>query len=698
MITALISMTSTNIAVCQDTNPFFEDYDAPFGIPPFDQITDEHYGPAFEKGMAEHLAEIEAIANNPEPATIENTLVALDQSGKLLDRVSSVFFNLSSSDTNETIEDLELEYSPRLSAHNDAIVLNEKLFERVNAVWEMRTRIRVERETLKLMEETFKKFKRGGALLSAEDKKRVTEINAELASLDVKFGQNLLAETKDFKLVIDNVEDLAGLPDSSIAAAAEAAESAEMQGKWVFTTDRSSMYPFLTYSPNREFREQIYNAYIARADNDNEHDNKLIVARTAALRAERAQLLGYPTHAHYVLEETMAKTPEKVYELLNKVWEPAVARAKTEVVEMQKIVDDEGGDFKIAGYDWWYYAEKVREEKYAFEEEALKPYFPLDACREGVFDVATKLFGVTFHEINDVPLYHEDAQAFEVKDADGTHLGVFICDYYTRESKRGGAWMSNFREQSNTGESIRPIVVNVCNFPPPVDGEPSLLTFDQVTTLFHEFGHALHGLLSQVKYKSLAGTNVPRDYVEFPAQLLEHWAGEPEVLKNFAKHFETGEVIPEELIKKVLKAAKFNQGFKNTEYLAAAFLDMDWHTQTNPQERDTNAFEKESLERIGLIPEIESRYRSTQFQHIFSGGYSSGYYSYLWSAVLDSDGFDAFKQSGDLFDPELAAKYRKNILETGGTDEGMNLYKAFRGAEPSIDALLKDRGLDGSNE
>ena len=689
------NLVNTSQAIAQ-SNPFLNRYTAKFGIPPFDRIQTKHYVPAFEKGMADHLKEIDEIANNSEPATFENTIVALDETGKLLDKVANVFFNLSSSNTNEEIQKIQLEISPQLSAHEDKILLNEKLFKRVNKVWEARKATGYQQEAFRLLEETFKQFKRGGALLSEEDKEKVTKINSEIATLSVKFGQNLLDETNAYKMFIADKKELDGLPDAIISAAADAATEAGEEGKWLFTPHRSSMYPFLTYSTNRKRREEIYNAYVMRGDNGNDEDNKQIVARLASLRFQRAQLLGYPTHAHYILEEHMAKEPAKVYELLMKLWKPALARAKQEVADMQEIADSEGGDFKIAGCDWWHYAEKVRAKKYALDEEDLKPYFSLKATQQGAFAVANRLFGVTFTEMDGVELYHPDAQVFEVKNSDGSHLGVFIADYYTRKSKRGGAWMSNFRDQSNLKEQVRPIVVNVCNFAPPVGDQPSLLTFEQVTTLFHEFGHALHGLLTNTKYQSLSGTNVPRDFVEFPAQILEHWASEPSVLKEYALHYKTGEPIPDELIKKIQNASKFNQGFANTEYLAASLLDMDWHTLDTAEVQDTAEFEKKSLAKIGLIDEIESRYRSTYFSHIFAGGYSSGYYSYIWSAVLDSDGFSAFKESGDLFNPDLASKYRRFVLEAGGTYEAMDAYKSFRGSEPKIEPLLRKRGLDGS--
>ncbi len=688
-------------------NPFYQEWDTPYGVPPFDQIKDEHYMPAFEKGMEENLAEIDNIVNNPESPTFANTLEELERTGKLLTKVRSVFFNLTGSNTNPRLQELQRELSPMLSAHYDKITLNEALFKRVEEVYQDRDNLELSNEQLKLLEDTRKSFVRSGALLNEEQKAQITEINSKLSELTTAFGQNLLAETNGFELILDET-DLDGLSEGIIAAASETAtqkmenaitevEQLKYEGKYVFTPHRSSMYPFLTESNRRDLREKLYKSYIQRGDNDNETDNKEIAAQIAKLRSERAQLMGYETHAHFVLEERMLKTPAEVYDLLMQLWKPALERAKAEVADMQAVADNEGNDFQIAGWDWWQYSEKVRKAKYDLDEAALKPYLTLDNVLNGVFETTNKLWGLTYTERFDINVYHPDARVWEVKDKDGSHLGVFIGDYFTRSNKRGGAWMSSFKGQSNLDGRERPIVVNVCNFPAPVGDDPALLSFENVVTLFHEFGHAMHGIMTNVTYGSMAGTSGPRDFTEFPAQILEHWASEPEILKSFATHYQTNEVIPDELIDKLLKASKFNQGFANTEYLAASLLDMDWHTiKADEEVKDADAFEAASLAKIGLIDEIAPRYRSTYFAHIFSGGYSSGYYSYVHSAVLDSDGFEAFKEAGDVFDPELASKLRTHVYEKGSTEEAMELYKQFRGRQPEIDALLRVRGLDGS--
>ena len=534
-------------------------------------------------------------------------------------------------------------------------------------------------------------------------------LNSKISELSTAFGQNLLAETNGFEMIL-NKEDLEGLSEGVISAASEAAsnkmeeadsdeEKNKYENKYVFTPHRSSMYPFLTESTRRDLREILYKSYVMRGDNNNEFDNKKIAAQIAKLRAERANIMGYKTHAHFILEENMLKTPEEVYDLLLQLWRPALKRAKVEVADMQAVADAEGQDFKVAAWDWWHYSEKVRKSKYDLDEAAIKPYLSLDNVIQGVFTTTNKLWGLNFREIFDIDLYHPDARVWEVTDKDGSHLAIFIGDYFTRSNKRGGAWMSSFKGQSNLDGRERPIVVNVCNFPAPVGDNPSLLSFDNVVTLFHEFGHAMHGTLTDVTYGSMAGTSGPRDFIELPSQLLEHWASEPEVLKSFATHYETGEPIPDELIEKLLKASKFNQGFINTEYLAAALLDMDWHTISAKETiKDANSFEQKSLSEIGLIDEIAARYRTTYFAHIFSGGYSSGYYSYVHAAVLDSDGFEAFKEAGDVFDAELSSKLRKHIYEKGSTEEAMDLYVNFRGRKPIIAPLLKVRGLDGSSD
>ena len=688
-------------------NPFFQEWNTAYEVPPFMDIKDEHYMPAYQKGMEENLSEIDLIVNNPEAPTFANTIEELERTGKLLTKVARVFSNLASSNTNPKLQELQRELSPMLSAHYDKISLNEGLFNRVEAIWQEKESLDLTSEQRKLLEDTRKQFVRSGALMSEEQKKQITEINSKISGLSTSFGQNLLAETNGFELIL-NLSDLDGLSDGVIAAALDAAsqkmEKAETEeekqsykDKYVFTPHRSSMYPFLTESTRRDLREKLYKSYVMRGDNNNETDNKEIAAQIAKLRAERAQIMGYKTHAHFVLDDNMLKTPEEVYDLLTKLWKPAVKRAKVEVADMQDVADAEGQNFKIAAWDWWHYSEKVRKEKYNLDESAIKPYLSLDNVLKGVFSTTNKLWGLNFTEIFDIDLYHPDARVWEVTDKDGSHLGVFIGDYFTRSNKRGGAWMSSFKGQSNLDGRERPIVVNVCNFPAPVGDNPALLSFDNVVTLFHEFGHAMHGTLTDVTYGSMAGTSGPRDFIELPSQLLEHWASEPEVLKSFATHYETGEPIPDDLIEKLLNASKFNQGFINTEYLAASLLDMDWHTISAEEDlKDANRFESQSMKKVGLIDEIAPRYRTTYFAHIFSGGYSSGYYSYVHAAVLDSDAFEAFKEAGDVFDPNLSSKLRATIYSKGSTEEAMDLFVQFRGRKADIGPLLKVRGLDGS--
>ena len=688
-------------------NPFFQEWKTSYEVPPFMDIKDEHYMPAYKKGMEENLKEINAIVQNTEPPTFTNTIEELERSGKLLSKVGRVFSNLASSNTNPQLQELQRELSPMLSAHSDKILLNKDLFKRVEAIWQDRENINLTSEQLKLLGDTRKQFVRSGALMNETQKKKISEINSEISALTTLFGQNLLAETNGFELILSE-SDLEGLSENIIAAASEAAsqkmdkaetadEKQKYKDKYLFTPHRSSMYPFLTESTRRDLREILYKSYVMRGDNNNETDNKQIAAKIAKLRAERAKIMGYKTHAHFVLEENMLKTPNEVYELLIKLWEPAVKRAKAEVADMQAVADAEGQNFEIAAWDWWHYSEKVRKEKYDLDESAIKPYLSLDNVLQGVFNTTNKLWGLNFTELFDIDLYHPDARVWEVTDIDGSHLGIFIGDYFTRSNKRGGAWMSSFKGQSNLDGRERPIVVNVCNFPAPVGDNPALLSFDNVVTLFHEFGHAMHGTLTDVTYGSMAGTSGPRDFIELPSQLLEHWASEPQILKSFATHYETGEPIPDELIQKLLNASKFNQGFINTEYLAASLLDMDWHTiSANDELKDANKFELKSMKKVGLIDEIAPRYRTTYFAHIFSGGYSSGYYSYVHAAVLDSDAFEAFKEAGDVFDPKLSSKLRSSIYSMGSTEEAMDLFVNFRGRKPVIEPLLKVRGLDGS--
>jgi len=674
-------------------NPFFSEFDTPFNVPPFDKIKEEHFLPAIKEGIKQEQEEIDAIADNRKAPTFENTIETLERSGALLVKVNNVFNNLRSAHTNDELQRIAQEVAPLISKHNDDILLNPRLFERVKAVNDIKEQLDLSVEQSMLLERIYKNFVRGGANLSLDKQAELRKINEELSVLTLKFGENVLKETNTFKMVIEDRADLAGLPESVIIGAAEAADAVGESGKWVFTIHKPSMIPFLQYSENRGLREKIFKAYINKGDNNNELDNKAVLSKIAALRVKRAQLLGYKTHADFVLENNMAKKPENVYDFLYQIWKPALKIAKKEANELQEMINNEGGNFKLEPWDWWYYAEKLRKKKYDLDDSALRPYFKLENVVDGAFTVANRLYGLTFEEITDIPKYHEDVKVFEVKDADGSHLGVFYTDYFPRASKRGGAWMNNLRDQyRQNGKDIRPVIANVGNFSKPIGDNPSLLTFEEVSTLFHEFGHALHGLLSKCTYSMLSGTSVPRDFVELPSQIMENWAGDPEALQLYAKHYQTGEPIPQSLIDKLKNSSFFNQGFITIEYLAASFLDMDWHTLTEAEELDANTFEKKSLDKIGLLPEIIVRYRSSYFNHIFSGGYSSGYYSYIWAEVLDADAFEAFKENG-IFDRSTAQSFRKNILERGGTEDPMILYKRFRGAEPNIEALLKNRGL-----
>ena len=700
VITFLFIILITFSSIQAMENPFYKNYKTQFEIPPFSEIEEKHFMPAYFKGMEEHNNEIVQIIQNTEKPSFENVIIAMERSGELLDKVNAVFFNLSGSATNKKLQEIEKEISPKLSQHYDSISLNPYIFKKVSLLWEDVDNLNLSQEERKILEETYKRFIRSGALLEGLDKDRYADINQEISKLSVQFSQNLLAETNNFEIILSR-DDLKGLPEDIVNLAKEEADNKfkktsdkKYANKYIFTSHRSSMYPFLTYSERRDLREKLYTGYIMRGDNDNEYDNKNITSKIASLRVEKANILGFETHAHYVLDNTMAKTPEAVYELLNQLWEPALSRAKNELQELQKFVNEEGQNFKIASWDWWYYSEKVRKDKYNIDEEELKNFFTLDNTIDGIFKTANKLFGLTFEEKFDIELYHPDARVWQVKDKNGSHLGLYIGDYYTRSSKRGGAWMSTFKDQSNFDGRERPIVINVCNFPPPSKDKPSLLSFEHVTTLFHEFGHGLHGLLTNTHYRSLSGTSVSRDFVEFPSQVLEHWASEPELLKSYAKHYKTGEVISDELIDKMKNASKFNQGFANTEYLAATYLDMDWHSLESTDIQDTNDFERKSLEKIGLIDEIVSRYRTTYFQHIFTSSYSAGYYSYIWAAVLDSDAFAAFKESGDIYNQDLANKYREYILEKGGTENPMERYQKFRGSNPNIGPLPEHRGLN----
>ena len=673
-------------------NPFFEEYETPFKIPPFEKIKFEHYEPAFMQGIDEHQKEIVKIAQNEKEPTFENTLEALESSGKTLDKVANVFYNLLGSNTNDEFDALAVKMSPLLSAHNDKILLNKELFERIKILKSNEPSLKLSDEQKRLLDETYKRFQRAGANLDQEAMIRLTEINSSLSSLSVQFDQNVLKETNGYSLIIDDPDDLQGLPNEEIRQASLLASSEGHDGKWVFKPTRVSMYPFLTYSEKRELRENLYKSYILRGDNDNDFDNKEIIKKMVALRKEKANLMGFETHADYVLDNTMAKTTLNVNKLLDTGWNPGIEKAKGEVEAMQEIILEEGGNFKLEAWDWWHYSEKLRQEKFDFKEEEVKPYFSEDKVLKGAFEVAKKLFEITFTERDDLPKYREDIRTFVVEDFNNQVIGIFYTDFTQRPNKGGGAWMNTFRSQSKFEGKTIPIVINVCNFPPKnVDGV-SLLSFEQVETLFHEFGHGLHGLLSDVNYPSLSGTAVTRDYVEFPSQMMETWAREPEVSKTFAKHYITGETIPDELLAKISEAGTFNEGFDPSEYVAAAYLDMAFHMEKDSIE-DIDAFEDETLKNLGLIPEIESRYRSTYFGHIFAGGYSSGYYSYLWTEVLEADAFEAFKQNG-LYHKETADKLKKYVYSSGNTKDLMEQYVKFRGKEPDIQPLLEKRGLN----
>ena len=682
-----------NIQTYAEMNPFFSEFKTLYKIPPFELIQDEHYKPAFYRAMESHLNEVDAITSNIDSPSFTNTIIALEKSGKDLDVVSSTFFNLQSSNTNDIMDEIAAEMGPKLSGHYDAIYLNKELFNRVKSVYNTSSELDLNTEQLRLISEIYKDFIRSGAQLNEESMSVLTEINQELSSLTIQFDQNLLKETNEgYQLIISDVEQLDGLPKDIINQAKKLAQSEGHDGQWLFKPTRVSMYPFLTYSTQRDLRQKLYISYTKRGNNDNEYDNKAIAINIANLRLKRAKILGYASHADFVLDNTMAQTTDRVKDLLDRVWSPGLETAKKEAAEMQKMIEDEGDTFELAAWDWWYYSEKIRQLKYDFSEEEAKPYFSQAKVLQGAFDVATKLFDITFEERFDLPKYRENIRTFEVKDLEGNPIGVFYTDYTLRSNKGGGAWMNSFVDQSKFDGIELPVVMNTCNFPPPNEDGISLLSFEQVETLFHEFGHALHGLLSDVNYPSLSGTSVKRDYVEFPSQMMENWAIQPEVLASYAKHYQTNEIIPQELIKKITNAAKFNQGFATTEYVAASYLDMAWHMEEQ-QIEDANRFEQETLNELGLISQIATRYRSTYFSHIFAGGYSMGYYSYLWTEVLEADAFVPFSEKG-IFHKETADKLKKYVYSSGNSDDLMTQYIRYRGSEPNIEALLKKRGFD----
>lgn len=699
----ILTLTGLSIMACKtneqpttamNTNPFFEKYNTPYNVPAFDKIKVEHFKPAFLEGIKQQEREIDAIVNNTQEATFENTILAMENSGKLLSEVSTVFFNLSSANTNADIQKIAQEVSPLLAAHSDNINLNEKLFQKVNSLWQSKDQLNLGTEEAKLLENAYKRFTRNGAKLDENAKNRLRQINADLSLLSVNFGQNILVDTNGFEMLIDKKEDLIGLPESIVQAAAETAKSNGYDGKWLFTIHNSSVMPFLQYSANRALREKMYKAYKNRGNNGGGSDNNENAIKLANLRLEKAQILGYETFAHYALEETMAKTPEKVTSFLEDLWKPSIAKANEEIAEIKTMMNQDGISGDVQPWDYSYYSEKIRKAKFDLDEQELAPYFSIEGVREGIFMVTNKLWGLKYKQLTNVPVYHPDATTWEVMEADGTHLGILYMDMHPRSSKRGGAWMTSYRPQTmKDGKRVAPVISIVCNFTKPTSTTPALLTFDEVTTFFHEFGHALHGLLSDVKYKSLAGTSVSRDFVELPSQVMENWAADPVVLKMYAKHFKTGAVIPDALIEKLEKAATFGQGFATTEYLASSLLDMDYHSITSPISGKATDYEKNSMKKYGLTSAITPRHSSTHFSHVFAGGYSAGYYSYIWSGVLDTDAFDQFKKT-DLFSQEKANSFRNTILSKGGTEDPMVLYKRFRGSEPSIEPLLKKRGLD----
>lgn len=694
LVVALGSAAQKNENPDKSNNPFFNEYKTPFQVPPFDDIKLAHFIPAIEEGIKQQSAEIDAIIKKNEVPDFLNTILPYDNSGELLSKVSKVFFNLNGANTNPGMQKLAREISPKLTKHGDDISLNPELFKKIKSVYERRATLGLDADQLRVVGKIYNDFVRGGANLSAAEQMKIRALNEALSKLSLQFGENVLAETnKNFRLVIRHKKDLEGLSADVIESAAIQASKDGIPGKWSFTLQKPSMLPFLQYAKNRNLREKLYRGYFMRCDNGNSSDNKENIKKIVQLRDEKAKLMGYPNFAAFVIAENMAQTPENVDAFLQKLWVPALSRAKRELQEMQSIIDQEGGKFKLQSWDWWFYAEKLRKAKYDLDESEIKPYFSLQNVQSGIFYVANKLYGITFENRNDIPIYNTEVVPYEVKEANGSHLGVLYMDFHPRDGKRAGAWCTTYRSQKyREGKKITPVVSMVMNFTRPAGAVPALLGFDEVTTMFHEFGHALHRLFQDQPYDRTAG-DVPRDFVELPSQIMENWASEPEVLKVYARHYQTGGSIPDALIAKLEKSRQFNQGFETVEYLAASILDMKYHTLIAPAIANVRLFEKDALAKEGLIPEILPRYRSTYFSHIFSGGYSAGYYVYIWAAVLDADAFQAFKESGDLFNPALAAKFRE-LLTKSGSDDGMKIYTQFRGKAPDIKSLLQRRGLE----
>ena len=690
-----LSLALVSLMACtKNENPLLTQQDTPYGVPAFDKVKIEHYMPAFDKAIAEYEAEVAAIVNNPEAPTFANTIEALDRCGGLLDNVIGVFFNVIEADGNDEMNAIAEEVSPKLSALSDGIILNDALFQRVKVVYEMRDELGLNDEQMRLLTETFKSFAQNGANLPEEKKARLKEINQELGLLSLQFGNNVVAETNAYQLFITDEAQLAGLPESAKAAAKEEAVAAGREDAWLFTPKRTSFTPVLQYCENRELRKELLMAYTTRGNHDNENDNKEIIIKTMQLRVEKAQLFGYDNPADYILADCMAHDAKTVDAFLESVWAPSLKAAKREAAELQKMMNKDLPGEKLQPWDWWYYAEKLRLKKYALNEEELKPYFELSNVRKGAFDLATKLFGLQFEKLEGMPVYNPEVEVFKVTYADGSLVGILYTDYFPRAGKRPGAWMNNICNQyvDANGVDHRPVIINVGNFNKPTAGNPSLLSMDDVETLFHEFGHALHGLMSKATYKSLAGTNTPRDFVELPSQFMENYCYHPEVLKTYAFHYQTGEVIPEELVAKINKAGTFNQGFVQTELLSASILDMDYHKMNTTEAFDVNAFEEASMKKMQMIPEIITRYRSTFYNHIFTTGYAAGYYSYTWAAVLDADAFAAFEETGDIFNPDMAKKFAR-LLEQGGTRDAAILYQEFRGKDADPKHLLNRCGF-----
>ena len=693
IITTCAAAIVCGSAMAKGGNPFLGKYTTPYGIPPFEQIKVEHYKPAFIKGMEEHKKEIDAIVNNKKTATFENTIAALDRCGELLNKVASVFYGQNSACTSDEMQAVSREISPLLSQHSDDITMNAALFKRVKYVYDHQSEEKLDKEQKKLLEETYKSFVRSGANLSADKQEQLRKLNQEISMLQLTFGQNMLSETNAFQLVIDNKDDLAGLPQNLIASAAEVAKERGLDGKWVFTLHNPSVMPFLQYSDRRELRERMYKGYISRGCQGGKNDSREVVKKLVKARLEKARLMGYEDYASMALDNRMAKTPEAVYELLDQVWKPALAKAKEELADIQEEMKKDGRDFTAEGWDWRYYADRAKRAKYAFDENELRPYLKLENVRDGLFYCANKLYGITLTQIKNVPLPHPEAQAFEVKDAKGKHIAILFMDFFPRASKRGGAWCGTYRDQTyEKGKKITPVVTIVCNFTKPAAGEPALLTADEASTMFHEFGHALHQFFQDVHYQGIS--NVPRDFVELPSQINEHWCFAPEVLKVYAKHYKTGEIMPQSLVEKMERSQKYGQGFATVEYVAASLLDMDWHVlKSVPDDLDVEDFERQTLVKRGLLSQIPPRYRTTYFNHTMGGGYTAGYYSYMWAEVLEADGFEAFKETGDIFNQDVANRFRKYVLTPGGINDAMDMYVNFRGKKPDTKPLLRNRGL-----